>query len=165
VSGGGAAGAGGTSGNGAGQGANAGAPSTIDHLVTFYGWPDNDPAGNGIAYPGLHAHAAGTGTFADPITFATDPTEYAPGTVLFVPYLKRYVVMEDSCAACITDWKSGKRHIDIWLNSDGRLDSQVLACENSLTMDRAGVELAPPPDRAVDATPLFDPDTGKCAKP
>jgi hypothetical protein len=137
----------------------------VDHYVTFYGWPDNDPAGNGIAYPKLHQGASGTGTHADPITFATDPKEYAPGTILYVPYLKRYVIMEDSCAECITDWKSGKYHIDLWLDSDGTRMSQVLACENTLTRESTPVEVDPPADRPVIATPLFDIASGTCNTP
>jgi hypothetical protein len=161
---GGSAGVGGN-GNAGSAASDAGVPNTIDHRVTFYGWPDNDPPGNGIAYPRVHSGASGTGTYADPITFATDPKEWAPGTILYLPYLKRYVIMEDSCADCITDWKSGKHHIDIWVNSDGRLDNQVLACENALTAENAPVEVAPPADRPVDATPLFDPTAGTCSKP
>jgi hypothetical protein len=162
---GGSAGVGGNGNAGARAASDAGVPNTIDHRVTFYGWPDNDPPGNGIAYPRVHSGASGTGTYADPITFATDPKEWAPGTILYLPYLKRYVIMEDSCAACITDWKSGQYHIDIWVNSDGRLDNQVLACENALTVENIPVEVAPPADRPVDATPLFDPTTGTCSKP
>ncbi|MFI5306855.1 MAG: hypothetical protein ACHQ53_05875, partial [Polyangiales bacterium] len=107
-------GGGGASGSGAGGGSgdaggsstpDASAPQTIDHLVTFYGWPDNSPPGDGIAYPKLHKGASGTGTYADPITFASDPNEWPAGTILYLPYLQRYVIMEDSCADCITDWK------------------------------------------------------------
>jgi hypothetical protein len=148
-----------------GGASDSGAPMLIDHYVTFYGWPDNDPAGNGIAYPKLHQGASGTGTYADPITFATDPTEYKPGTVLYLPYLKRYVIMEDSCAECIQDWKTRKYHIDIWLESNGSFDSEVLACENTLTRSKISVEVDPPPDRPVDATPLFDTKIGKCNPP
>ncbi len=163
---GGASNAGANSGGANDSGArDSGAPMLIDQYVTFYGWPDNDPAGNGIAYPGLHKGASGTGTYADPITFATDPKEWKPGTILYLPYLKRYVIMEDSCAECITDWKTGKYHIDIWLESNGSFDSQVLACENTLTREKTSVEVDPPPDRPVDATPLFDTKSGKCNPP
>jgi 3D (Asp-Asp-Asp) domain-containing protein len=155
-------GAGATGGSGA---PDAGAPQTIDHLVTFYGWPDNSPPGNGIAYPKLHKEASSTRTYADPITFASDPNEWPPGTILYLPYLERYVIMEDSCADCMTDWKNGKRHIDVWLDSDGRLDSQVLACENALTRNKTAVEVMPPADRPVNATPLFDQAAGTCNAP
>jgi hypothetical protein len=162
---GGASSAGGSGHDGGQIDSDSGAPKLVDHYVTFYGWPDNDPAGNGIAYPKLHQGASGTGTYADPITFATDPKEWAPGTILYVPYLKRYVIMEDSCAACITDWKSGKYHIDLWLDSDGTNDNQVLACENTLTRAKTPVEMNPPADRPVISTPLFDLGAGKCNPP
>src|SRR5438094_683071 len=48
--------------------------STITTLVTFYGWADNDPPGDGIAYPTRHTAAGGVGSYDDPITVATDPT-------------------------------------------------------------------------------------------
>jgi hypothetical protein len=149
----------------AGAANDAGTPTLIDHYVTFYGWPDNDPAGNGVAYPQLHKGASGTGTYADPITFATDPTEWKPGTILYVPYLKRYVIMEDSCAECIQDWKTRKYHIDIWLESNASFGSQVLTCEDTLTRSKTSVEIDPPPDRPVDSTPLFDTKSGTCNPP
>src|SRR4051794_23853261 len=52
-------------------------PSSVSHLrqqakyaVTLFGWPDNDPPGDGIAYPQIHDRAGGTGTYDDPVTFA-----------------------------------------------------------------------------------------------
>jgi len=86
------------------------ANTTIPMEVTFYGWADNSPPGNAIAYPAnggqptIHNAAGGTGTYADPITFATAPTEFSPGTRLYVPFIEKYVVMEDSCGQCTTDW-------------------------------------------------------------
>ncbi len=47
---------------------------TITSYVTMYGFPDNDPPDTAyIANPVLHQLAGGTGTFNDPITFASDP--------------------------------------------------------------------------------------------
>jgi hypothetical protein len=134
----------------------------IKHFVTFYGWPDNDPPGNDIAYPQIHSGAGGVGSFADPITFASAMAEWPPGTKLYVPFLKRYVIMEDLCAQCTTDWTSRKYHIDIWINSDGRRDADVIQCEDDLTQTSADVEVNPPNGRPVDTTPLFNPDTGAC---
>ena len=130
--------------------------------VTFYGWPDNSPPGAGIAYPGLHSQAGGTGSYADPITFATDAREFAPGTILYVPFIEKYVIMEDGCAECSTDWARGKWHIDIWMNSNGSYDSQVLACENDWTQSTAQVEIDPPSNRPVTLPPLFDTSKGVC---
>jgi hypothetical protein len=57
------------------------ASTTTNFLVTLYGWPDNSPPGNAIAYPAdggyptIHNAAGGTGTYANPVTFATDQAE------------------------------------------------------------------------------------------
>ncbi len=138
------------------------APTYVTHEITFYGWPDNDPPGPAIAYPGLHKQAGGVGTYEDPVTFATDQTEFAPGTKLYIPMIKKYVIMEDYCAACISDWKAGKRHIDIWMNSNAANTTKLLACQYGWTRPAADVEINPPPGRPVNATPLFEPATGVC---
>lgn len=46
--------------------------------TTFYGAPDNDPPGPATAYNcgGRNYIAGGTGTYANPLTFATAPGEY-----------------------------------------------------------------------------------------
>ncbi|GDY30080.1 hypothetical protein [Gandjariella thermophila] len=49
-------------------------------LVTLYGARDNDPPGSSdISYPQIHSQAGGTGTYDDPITFATDKDELLDG--------------------------------------------------------------------------------------
>lgn len=66
--------------------------------LTFYGWPDNDPPGNSIAYPGLglssHQGAGGTGTYDDPITVAVITQSnngfWSPGTMMYLPSLQKY---------------------------------------------------------------------------
>jgi 3D (Asp-Asp-Asp) domain-containing protein len=139
-------------------------------MVTFYGWADNSPPGNAIAYPmnaghpTLHNGAGGIGTYADPITFATAPAEFPQGTRLYVPFIQKYVVMEDSCGQCTTDWTNSRKwHIDIWMNSNGtETTSSLISCENSWTRTQTDVELSPPPSRAVTTAPLFDPSTNTC---
>lgn len=42
----------------------------------------------------------GTGTLDDPLTFASDPNEYTPCEVIYLPYLKKYLRMEDECEQC-----------------------------------------------------------------
>jgi 3D (Asp-Asp-Asp) domain-containing protein len=145
------------------------AGTTMPVYVTFYGWADNSPAGNAIAYPSgggsptLHGGAGGTGTYADPITFATDPTEFPPGTRLYVPFIDKYVMMEDSCGQCATDWTTRKWHIDIWMNSNASENaSALIGCENSWTRTQTDVELTPPPARTVTTAPLFDPSSNVC---
>jgi 3D (Asp-Asp-Asp) domain-containing protein len=130
--------------------------------VTYYGWPDNDPAGNAIAYPksdgypSIHEGASGTGTFDNPVTFAAKVGRFPIGTKIYVPYIKKYVVLEDTCASCTTNW------IDIWMESDGNNTSKVIACEEHWTKENVPVEINAPAGREVSVTPLFDKSTGIC---
>jgi 3D (Asp-Asp-Asp) domain-containing protein len=97
--------------------------------ITFYAARDNDPPGSRvIAYPTLHREAGGTGTFADPLTFAAAAGSFKPGTKIYVPDVQRYFILEDSCAGC-----SGSQ-VDLWAGP--ATDVGVIACEQSLT--RAG---------------------------
>ncbi len=142
----------------------AGGPGQTQKFnVTLYGGKDNDPPGSSdIAYPKVHRKAGGTGTFADPITFATSKDELAIGTVVYYPYLKRYFVMEDQCVECEADWKKHVPHIDLWAGAS--TDSGIVSCENSLTRDgQQPVVVNPPSNLPVLTTPLYD---GKhCYKP
>jgi 3D (Asp-Asp-Asp) domain-containing protein len=127
-------------------------------FVTFYGAADNDPPGSTeIAHPNdRHQEAGGSGTYADPLSLAADPRAIPVGTRVYYPPLRKYFVMEDDCAQCITDWRSSRRpHIDLWTGDFQ--GSALLACENALTPDGlVAVEVNPPPGRPVDARPLFN---------
>jgi hypothetical protein len=135
-----------------------GAPKTLHGLITCYGFPDNSPPGNGIAFPILHSGAGGHGTVADPITFATDQSEHKPGTRVYVTALQKYFIMEDECVACDDDWNNGHhRHIDLWVNSDRHSNvSKLLACEDKLTQDSGTFIVNPASNLTVNSTPLFD---------
>jgi hypothetical protein len=135
----------------------AGGPGqTRKFNVTLYGARDNDPAGSReIAYPTVHKQAGGTGTFADPITFATSKDELPIGTVIYYPYLKRYFVMEDQCVECEADWKKHVPHIDLWAGESTA--AGIVTCENSLTQDgQTPVVVNPPANLPVVTTPLYD---------
>ncbi len=139
------------------------ATETIDMQVTFYGWPDNDPPSANIALPGIHQSAGGVGTFEDPVTFATDPNEFPAGTKVYIPFLKKYGVMEDTCAQCISDWSSGQKyHIDIWMTSDTNSGDSVIQCENQWTKETTAVEVNPPAGREVFSGNVFDPQSKTC---
>ena len=144
-------------------GAPSGGATTVLSEVTFYGWPDNTPAGPAISNPILHKVAGGIGTYDDPITFATDLGEWAPGTLLYLPFLQRYVIMEDTCVQCASDWASGKkRHIDVWMNSDATHVSALTKCQDDWTRPSVAIEAHPPPGRPVGVGPLFDPAAAVC---
>ena len=44
----------------------------------------------------------GTGTYDDPLTFASDPNEYDQCEIIYLPYLQKYLRMEDECTQCST---------------------------------------------------------------
>ncbi len=74
--------------------------------TTGYTWFDNTPPGStAISHPVLHSRAGGTGTYADPITLAvghslatgSDVLDYPAGTRFYLPHVRRYFIVEDTC--------------------------------------------------------------------
>lgn len=136
---------------------------------TSYGYNDNDD-GNGnfgtaaIAYPDTHHPVAteGKGTYADPITFATDPREIPPHTMIYVPYLQKYFFMEDGCAECASDWNSGhKWRTDLFMGPNNAMQPELALanCESKITRN-AVMYIHAGPGYPVDVTPLFS--NGHC---
>ena len=155
---------------------SASASSSQNAFLTFYGWWDNTPPGGDISYPGLHSTAGGTGTYADPITFASSSSEIAPGTRIYVSRVKKYFIMEDGCDECSADW-SGKGpdggpklwHFDLWLGGKGGNAMKAIQCEDALTHSNADgtpslepVVVDPPNNETYDSTPIFNTSTGAC---
>jgi hypothetical protein len=99
--------------------------------------------------------AAGVGTYEDPLTMATAWGWYPECTVLYVPYLKKYVVVEDTCAECQEDYDTGApKHIDIWIGGTaGDNDNAVIQCENEMTPPLASQSIIvnPPNNLPVDS--------------
>jgi Ricin-type beta-trefoil lectin domain len=154
------------------------ASTSRNFLVTLYGWPDNSPPGDAIAYPEdegyptIHNVASGTGTYANPITYATDQAELAIGTIVYYPYLHRYFIMEDDCTECDEDWTGsgpdggpGLYHIDLWIGGEGGNSSDVINCEDNLTQNSEQVIIDPPSNEPVDTTLLFNSSTNTCYNP
>lgn len=137
----------------------------INAYITYYGYPDNDPAGRDIAYPdrkyldAYHNEADGVGTYDDPITLAVAKGVYKIGTKIYVPYIKKYVVVEDICATCR---KGGQPHLDIWMESNESHEQALYQCQRKWTRKNVEVEINPPLGRLVDTTPLFNTDAGTC---
>lgn len=131
---------------------SAAAASTKNMYVTLYGWDDNSPPGCAIAYPQIHSCAGGTGTYSNPITFATDAAELAPGTRIYYKPLQRYFIMEDDCTGCDQDWtSSGYRHIDLWAGGRAGDNANALyACEDKWTSNgQVPVIVNPPSNEPV----------------
>ncbi len=158
--------------------APARASTTDNSLVTLYGWDDNSPPGCAIAFPDLHSCAGGVGTFGNPITFATDSAELAPGTIVYYPPLDRYFIMEDDCAACDADWTGhgpdggpNYRHIDLWAGGgSGDNANALFACEDNWTSSgQVPVIVNPPGNEPVadggKGGPVFVASTSHCWQP
>ncbi|HEX4787126.1 MAG TPA: RICIN domain-containing protein [Actinospica sp.] len=158
------------------------AGTTQKTYLTFYGWYDNTPPGCAIAYPEVHQCAGGTGTYSDPLTFASDKSEIKAGTKIYVSRVQKYFVMEDDCTECDQDWTGqgpdgGPKmwHFDLWLGGKGGNEFDAIDCEDALTLgDSNGdpllesVVINPPSNETVSSEPIFNTSTGACyggAKP
>ena len=144
--------------------------------LTYYGWYDNTPPGCGISYPTDHSCAGGTGTYSDPITFATSTAEAPSGTIVYVPRVQKYFVMEDDCTECDQDWSGhgpdgGPKfwHFDLWIGGKGGNEFNAIDCEDALTQSNAdgspkpeNVVINPPSNETVSSEPLFNTSTGAC---
>lgn len=111
--------------------------------LTAYTYWDNTPPGSAdIAYPIVHQKAGGTGTYADPITVAvghsivggTDAPDYPPGTKFYMPYLRKYFIVEDTCGdgaepqngPCHSGFE-GHPWLDLWIDgATGTSDASTM---------------------------------------
>jgi len=177
----------GTGGNGspdmAGGAGGSGGPQTLLNVyVTWYGFNDNscqvetDHNCNTIAFgksdgfPTRHdSGTEGSGTYDDPGTFATGIDddgmvgEMLPGTIIYLPAVHKYAIMEDQCAECTDEWNQKKAyHVDVWMGpSYGSDPVPLMACEDQLTegdgtfQGTGTIIVNPAPDLPVEPTPLF----------
>lgn len=127
---------------------------TLFGPVTWYSAVDNDPPGSRvIAHPVLHERAGGTGTYDDPITFATEYDDtYPVGTRIYMPYLRKYFIREDDCQC-----RHAPHHVDLWMAAP-HADRRVLRCEVRMGFDTP-MPIVRNPHRyfPVDPTPMYAP--------
>jgi hypothetical protein len=124
-------------------------------IMTFYGWPDNDPPGNSVAYNcgGRNNAAAGNGTYTNPLTMAAAVGIFSVCEIVYSPYLEKYLRLEDTCQDCVGNWT------DVWLGSftsDG--GDALSACEDTLTGDDTPIHLvirSPPDNLQVNGKNLY----------
>jgi len=124
-----------------------------DVFVTAYTWFDNTPPSSTvISHPVLHKAAGGTGTYADPVTIAVghsrktgqDVLDIPPGTRIYLPDVRRYFIVEDTCGDGPTP-EEGPCHtgagkygdatvwIDMWIGGKGESQSFVRKCARKAT--------------------------------
>lgn len=104
--------------------------------LTGFGYPDNTPQNSDIINNSGHeAHAGGTGTYDDPITLASgyvgQTSDYAYGTMFYIPNVQAYFIITETCASCHSDSKLP--HFDQWVGGVGANAGQTVACEARLT--------------------------------
>lgn len=149
---------------------SGGAGTTANVKITFYGAYDNDPKGSkAIANPVIHQEAGGTGTHADPLTFASPAGAgaYKVGQIIYVPLVQKYFIKEDECAVSWTapNGCGAVTMVDIYVGNPS--DAQaVVECENSITPSGdTQIIIDPPANLTVDPNPIWNQSTGACMTP
>jgi hypothetical protein len=152
---------------------------TVIAYLTGYSYWDNTPPGSaGISHPVVHEEAGGTGTYADPVTVAVghtitgdrDVLDWPAGTRFYVPSLRRYLVVEDTCGdgprpqdgPCHAAYPSGaSTWLDVWVGGADAPRSWSDACMRAITQVTR-VLVDPAPGHRVSAGPLTG---GACRNP
>ncbi|HEX2416618.1 MAG TPA: hypothetical protein VHJ83_00655 [Micromonosporaceae bacterium] len=123
----------------------------ISGYVTGYSYWDNTPPGSAtISHPRIHEVADGSGTYADPVTVAvghdmssgSDVLDWPAGTRFYLPYLKRYFIVEDTCGDGSTP-ENGPCHagypspagtwLDVWVGGQNADQSASDKCMSAIT--------------------------------
>lgn len=138
------------------------APVSMQAWVTGYSIFDNTPPGSAaISHPVIHDHAGGRGTWQWPITVAVghslatgrDVLDWKPGTIFYVPSLRRYFIVEDTCGdgprpelgACHRGYpKPAVTHLDVWVGGKGVSRQQANRCMSKITGVTTVIRNPPP---------------------
>jgi hypothetical protein len=143
--------------------------------LTAYTYWDNTPPGSAdISNPIIHQKAGGTGTFSDPITLAVghsyatgkDVLDYQAGTKFYIPYLKKYFIVEDTCGdgnhpengPCHSGYQ-GNPWLDMWIDGANGTRSVTNTCAEDITEIHTVIQ-NPASNYAVVVGPVFN---GSCA--
>lgn len=155
-----------------------GKQQNVTVYATWYGYNDNSgetedqhgsadiayPKSDG--YPTLHNHATeGKGTYSDPVTFATpdkDLSVFPIGSIIYVPFVRKYFIMEDECGDDDPDGCQHGTHVDLWMGPASASNGTKLDdCEDSATSDSTTkVVINPASTLTVDTTTMFK--SNKC---
>lgn len=140
----------------------------ITAYVTGYAIYDNTPPGSPvISNPVLHQVAGGTGTYQDPITVAVghsiinghDILDWFQATRFYIPNLRRYFIVEDTCGDGPTP-QNGPCHnlstadpgaqtwLDVWVDGSQMSRSAANSCEDGITHNQLVIK-DPAPDYAT----------------
>jgi len=148
--------------------------TSIQAYVTGYSYWDNTPPGSAdISHPVIHSKAGGTGTYADPITVAVghsiingqDILDWPAGTRWYIPNLRKYLIVEDTCGdgntpqngPCHTGYpSSASTWLDVWVGGANGTESGSDACMDAIT-DVHKVIKDPPSNLAVVSGDIYKP--------
>lgn len=117
--------------------------------ITGYGFWDNTPPGTAIiSHPVKHRRAGGSGTHDDPVTLAVghalhgphEILDFPPGTMLYLPRIKKYAVVEDTCGdgprpqdgPCHTGAR-GHIWLDLYVGGQTVTPAQAEQCQYRIT--------------------------------
>ncbi len=149
----------------------SGSEKKFSAYITAYTYWDNTPPGSSdISNPIIHQKAGGTGTFSDPITVAVghdmssgkDVLDYAAGTKFYLPYLKKYFIVEDTCGdgnkpengPCHTGYQ-GNPWIDLWIDGASGTRAASNTCAENITEIHTVIQ-SPASNYAVVSGPVYN---------
>ncbi|MDQ1740981.1 MAG: hypothetical protein QOE53_2633 [Pseudonocardiales bacterium] len=124
----------------------------ITAYLTGYDYYDNTPPGSAaVSNPVIHQTAGGTGTYTDPITLAVghtitssgqDVLDWPAGTKFYVPNLRKYFIVEDTCGdgntpqngPCHTGYPApATTWLDLWVDGQTDTSTQASNCMDAIT--------------------------------
>jgi hypothetical protein len=151
----------------------------IRAYITGYSYFDNTPPGSAqVSHPVLHTVAGGEGTYDDPITVAVGHVraggehilDWPPGTRFYVPNLRRYLIVEDTCGdgerpqdgPCHVGYPDeATTWLDVWVGGEGGTEEGAERCMVKIT-GVWDVYVDPSPDFPVEVGEIYSPnDTGR----
>lgn len=132
-------------------------PRYVRVYLTGYSFLDNTPPRSAVvSHPVLHHLAGGQGTYDDPITVAVPgqgpSMRWRPGTLFYLPTIRRYVIVEDSGASPAPPGVD--THLDVWIGGETASRAATEACMSRLTGVVSAI-VHPPPGLAVLPGPIF----------
>lgn len=150
---------------------STGQPQALQAYVTGYSYWDNTPPGTvDISHPVTHDFAGGMGTYSNPVTLAVghqiingeDLLDFPAGTRFYLPRLRKYAIVEDTCGdgptpqngPCHTG-KNGLFWLDIYIDGVSFAKGVSEACMQDIT----GVQpviMDPEPNMSVVVGPVTE---------
>lgn len=144
--------------------ASAGAvtQTNLNAYTTGYSYFDNTPPGSAsISHPVLHKKAGGKGTYADPVTVAVghsiingkDVLDYKAGTRFYIPNLRKYFIVEDTCGdgpapqnglchSLTKAPKTAKVWLDVWIGGATGTRKATDDCMSKVTDGNGAIHTA-----------------------